>query len=210
MELFVDSRYTSPYALSVFVALREKGVPFTIRTVDLHARDHVRPEFRARSLTSRVPVIEHDGIALSESSAITEYLEEIFPPPAHAPLYPADPIARARARQIQAWLRSDLLPLREERPTTVLFHQRSDQPLSDQARQSVQKLVQAADALLPPGAAHLFDAWCIADTDLAIMLNRLVANGDDVPERLAEYVRQQWQRPAVQAWVALAANAAAR
>jgi glutathione S-transferase len=35
------------------------------------------------------------------------------------------------------------------------------------------------------------------------MLNRLVLNGDPVPERLALYARQQWQRPSVQLWLEL-------
>ena len=36
-----------------------------------------------------------------------------------------------------------------------------------------------------------------ADTDLALMLNRLVINGDAVPESLARYAHRQWQRPSV-------------
>jgi glutathione S-transferase len=62
-------------------------------------------------------------------------------------------------------------------------------------------LFAAAEALLAPGTTHLFDNWCIADVDLALMLNRLVLNGDQVPQRLADYARFQWQRPSVQLWV---------
>jgi glutathione S-transferase len=61
----------------------------------------------------------------------------------------------------------------------------------------------ANSLLLSPGAQSLFDEWCIADLDLALMLNRLVLNGDDVPEHLADYARHQWQRPSVQRWVQL-------
>lgn len=45
--------------------------------------------------------------------------------------------------------------------------------------------------------------------DLALMLNRLVANADEVPEMLAAYVQHQWQRPSVQAWVELNRGSAA-
>ena len=41
----------------------------------------------------------------------------------------------------------------------------------------------------------------VADVDLAVMLNRLVLNGDAVPEHLAAYATRQWQRPSVQLWV---------
>jgi glutathione S-transferase len=201
LQLFVDAQFLSPYAMSAFVGLREKGLPFTVTEVDLGARQNTQPAYRARSLTCRVPTLAHGDLSLSESSAITEYLDEVFSPPSYAALYPQDPKARARARQLQAWLRSDLMPIREERPTTVIFRQPNPQPLSEQARVAAQKLFDLAETLLAPGAIALFGQWCIADTDLALMLNRLLANGDPLPERLAEYVRQQWQRPSVQAWI---------
>ena len=47
----------------------------------------------------------------------------------------------------------------------------------------------------------MFGEWSIADADLALMLNRLVLNGDAVPERIADYARDQWQRPSIQQWV---------
>ena len=58
---------------------------------------------------------------LAESSAIAEYLEEVLPAPAHARLLPADVKNRARARQVMAWLRSDLGALRDERATVTMF-----------------------------------------------------------------------------------------
>lgn len=201
MTLYVDSRFTSPYAMSVFVALCEKGIPFEIERIDLRAKQHLDPAYRARSITWRVPTLMHGEVALSESSAITEYLEEVFAPPRYPAVYPRDMVQRARARQVQAWLRSDLAPIREERPTTVIFVEPVDKPLSDAGRDAANKLFGAAEALLGPSDTSLFDEWCIADTDLALMLNRLVANGDDVPERLVSYVRHQWQRPSVQAWL---------
>ncbi|XLM19736.1 glutathione S-transferase N-terminal domain-containing protein, partial [Chromobacterium piscinae] len=66
------------------------------------------PGYRAQSLASRVPMLVDGDFALSESSAIIEYLEDAYPDTVR--VLPADPKARARARQLQAWLRSDLLP----------------------------------------------------------------------------------------------------
>jgi len=201
LRLFVDSQFISPYAMSVFVALHEKGLSFAIEPVNLEAQENLRPPYRERSLTCRVPTLEHGGLSLSESSAITEYLEEVFPPPTYAGIIPQDPMARARVRQVQAWLRSDLLPIREERPTTAIFQTACNEPLSEKARFAVDRLVRAAETLLEDHGSSLFGEWCIADTDLALMLNRLVASGDAVPEGLAAYVQNQWQRPSVQAWV---------
>jgi glutathione S-transferase len=196
--LYVDSQFASPYAMSVFVALHEKGLSFDIATIDLAAKANHEPHFAATSLTRRVPTLVHDGFALSESSAIAEYLNEVFP---GAPLYPTDPLDRARARQVQAWLRSDFIPIRQERSTEVVFYGRTQSPLSAEAQEAATKLFSAAESLLPASGENLFAQWCVADVDLALMLNRLVLNGDPVPERLTAYAKHQWQRPSVQLWV---------
>ena len=198
MQLYVDSRYDSPYAMSVFVALQEKLLPFEIHTVDLEAGRNHDAGVAQTSLTHRIPTLVDGDFALSESSAIEEYLDDTYP---LARIYPADVRQRARARQIQAWLRSDLMPIRQERPTELIFYRRPGQPLSESAQASARVLVEAVDALLQHGADHLFGRWCIADTDLALMLYRLIANGDPVPARVDRYARTQWARPSVQQWV---------
>ncbi|MDR2154048.1 MAG: glutathione transferase [Burkholderiaceae bacterium] len=198
MLLYVDNQYASPYAMSVFVALHEKAVPFRVQTVDLSKGQNKKSEYTAISLTQRVPTLVQDGFALSESSAITEYLNETFPGNS---LYPSDPRSRAKARQVQAWLRSDLMPIRQERTTEVIFYGRPGGPLSSSARVVAEHLFAVASALLPGGSENLFGAWCIADVDLALMLNRLIMNGDTVPKHLVSYAQRQWERASVQQWV---------
>lgn len=210
LTLYVESRFLSPYAMSAFVALHEKGLPFAIHSLDLAARENHDAEYASTSLTCRVPALRHGDFSLAESSAIAEYLDEVFPSPAYRTVFPGALRARARARQIQAWLRSDFLAIRQERPTEVVFLKPSDHPLSDEAKASASRLFAASDALLAKGATDLFGEWCIADTDLALMLNRLVMNGDAVPERLAAYAQQQWQRPSVRQWIEEGLVASAR
>lgn len=93
------------------------------------------------------------------------------------------------------------MPIRQERPTEIVFYRPTQSPLSIEARAAAQKLFSAAESLLPENSENLFGQWCVADVDLALMLNRLVLNGDPVPERLAAYANRQWQRPSVQLWV---------
>ncbi|MDE9577422.1 glutathione transferase [Citrobacter koseri] len=206
ITLWSDANFFSPYVLSVYVALQEKGLPFTLKTVDLSSGEHLQPSWQGYALTRRVPVLEIDGFELSESSAITEYLEDRFAPPQWERIYPHDLQKRARARQIQAWLRSDLMPIREERSTDVVFAAARKGPLSEAGKESAAKLVATASGLLAHGKPNLFGEWCIADTDLALMLNRLVLNGDEIHEALAEYAAFQWQRASVQRFIALSAK----
>lgn len=200
LRLYVDAQFTSPYAMSAFVALREKGLEFELLTLDLDAAENRSEDFAKLSLTQRVPTLVQGDFSLSESSAITEYLEDVFP---ETTVYPAEPRQRARARQVQAWLRSDLMPIRQERSTLVVFYGVKAGPLSPAGQAAAQKLIGAAQALLAGGPDYLFGEWSIVDVDLAVMLNRLILNGDSVPPALVAYAQRQWQRPAVQAWVNL-------
>jgi glutathione S-transferase len=198
MLLYADSQFTSPYAMSVFVALTEKQLPFEVRTLDLAVGANNDPEYARTSLTQRVPTLIDNGFALSESSAIAEYLNDSYPDPA---IFPTDLQKRARARQVQAWLRSDFMPIRQERPTSTIFYRPVSTPLSAAAQASSRKLCAAASELLSHGGENLFGRWSIADVDLALMLNRLLLNGDEVPTHLVRYATAQWERPSVQRWV---------
>lgn len=87
--------------MSVYVALQEKSLPFSLKTVDLNRGEHLQAGWTGYTATRRVPLLEVDDFALSESSAITEYLDERFAPPEWERIYPHDLQNRARARQIQ-------------------------------------------------------------------------------------------------------------
>ena len=199
LSLYVDSTFASPYAMSVFVTLVEKKLDFDLRTVDLERGEQRLPAYRDLALTGRVPALVHGDLVLGESSAIIDYLEEAFPAPGHRAVLPADMQKRARARQVQAWLRSDLPALRTDRNTGVIFF--APVPtLSAAGQADAERLIQIAERLVD--GENLFGQWCIADTELALMLNRLVRNDDPVPRRLADYAARQWQRASVQQWMA--------
>lgn len=198
MKLYVDSQFVSPYALSAYVALRVKGLAFEEAVVNLVPEQLQAADYRARSLTCRVPTLVDGDFSLSESSAISEYLEDRYPA---VPLYPRDARQRARARQVQAWLRSDLAALREERTTEVVFLGARRPPLGAAAAAAAGKLLRVAADLLGDGRRELCGAWTIADVDLGLMLNRLVLHGDPVPAGLEHYARRQWEQAAVQEWV---------
>ncbi len=200
--LYAESLWASPYAFSSLVALREKGVAFDLVLVELAGGAHRRTDYCVPSVTGRIPSLDHGGFRLAESSAIAEYLEEVLPPPQFPRLFPEALRDRARARQIMAWLRSDLTALREERSTMTMFYYRSQaKPLSRQAQQDAERLVRVAEQLLPADGGPLFGVWSLVDADFAFLLHRLILTGDPVPEKVAAYARAQWSRPSVREFV---------
>src|SRR5262245_53593729 len=98
--LYGETLWISPYVFSSFVALQEKGTPVEVVEVELAEGACLQPSYQRTSLTARVPAFEHQGFSLAESSAIAEYLDEVFAPPSYPRLLPENIEARARARQI--------------------------------------------------------------------------------------------------------------
>lgn len=200
--LYGNDLWTSPYVFSAFVTLTEKGVPFRLEVLSLERKEHHRPEYAVPSFTAKVPALRHGDFWIAESSAIDEYVDEAFPPPAHPRLYPDDLRERARVRMLQAFLRSDLAPLRQERPTSILFLGEPPRgPLGGEARAAAERLFQMAERLLAPGAPFVARQFTPGDADLALMLHRLVASGDPCPERLADYARKIFARPSIRQWL---------
>ena len=202
LVLYGNDLFTSPYTFSCFVTLKEKKVPFRLEVLSLERKEHERPDYLKTSVTGKIPALRHGAFWVAESSAIDEYVDEAFPPPAYPRLYPEDPRERARVRMIQAFLRSDLGPLREARPTSTFFLGEKPGPLTDAARASAERLVRVAEGVLPPGQPFLASRFTPGDADLALMLQRLVYNGDPCPERLAKWTNGIMDRPSIREWLA--------
>lgn len=92
----------SPFAGKARIGLAEKGVEYEL--LEIHPR-HRPARLRELNPTGRVPVLEVDGVAIRESTAICEWLEEVHPEPA---LWPRDPALRAAARGMLCFVDDEL------------------------------------------------------------------------------------------------------
>jgi glutathione S-transferase len=199
--LYGESTWQSPWVFHVMVALEELGVGYELVVVPIPMSAERRAELHRLGVAGKVPMLVDGELAVAESSAISEYLFERFPPPTHPALLPTTRADRARARQLMSMLRTSLFALREDRPTSSVFERPVDKPLSDAARRDAAELARVVEAVLPAGASHLFGAWSIADADVALALMRLVANGDPLPQRLVDYALAQWSRASVRKYI---------
>ena len=90
--------WLSPVCRKVRIALAEKGLDFELEVERVWQR---RDAFLRLNPAGSVPVlVEPDGTALAESSAVCEYLDEVYPEP---PLIGASPSVRAETRRLVAW-----------------------------------------------------------------------------------------------------------
>ena len=107
MELY--SSAFSTCSQKVRLCLYEKGIAFNERNLSFAKGDHLTPKYLALNPNGVLPTLVHEGVPITDSSVICEYLEELVPSP---PLMPAEAIWRAKVR---AWMRYI-----EEVPTSAI------------------------------------------------------------------------------------------
>ena len=106
MRLYQNWRSSAAYR--VRLALNYKGLSYEQVAIDLRKGDQRRPEFLKINPQGLVPVLEDDGIVLTQSLPILNYLEERYPEPA---LLPKDLPGRATSRAIGVAIACEIHPL---------------------------------------------------------------------------------------------------
>jgi maleylacetoacetate isomerase len=105
------SYFRSSAAYRVRIALNLKGLAYDMIPIHLvkDGGQHRGAAYRAVNPQMRVPaLVLSSGEILVQSSAIVEYLDEVYPAP---PLLPADPIGRAHVRAVAQIITCDIHPL---------------------------------------------------------------------------------------------------
>lgn len=193
-----DARWCSPWVLTVWTALKEKGIPFEVRLLDLAAREHLEGDYPRLTLTAKVPALSHGDVWIAESLAILEYLEEVFGPPAHPRLLPESAADRARDRQILSWLRSDLFELRRCMPYEGIFLPLPRPDVTPKAREEAESLLRVVASRIRASRT----APTLADYELAFTMRRLVHYGYDLShqQEAVAFSEAIWNRSSVQSW----------
>jgi maleylacetoacetate isomerase len=109
--------YRSTAAFRVRIALNLKGVPFESVTMHLRTGAHRTPEFLTLNPQGLIPALDDEGVVVSQSLAIIEYLEEKYPSPSLLPGTVAD---RAHIRSMALAVAADMHPLNNLRVLNFL------------------------------------------------------------------------------------------
>lgn len=184
----------SNYYNKAKLALLEKGIPFEEELV--WGGDD--PAFLQKSPLGKIPYLETGAGAVSESQAIVEYLEVVYP---EVPLLPGDPFAAAKVREIimfsEFYLEWEARRLYAE----AFFGGK----VSDEVKEGVGKRLRRAlaafrklTALSPYAYGHEFT---LADCALAVHLplvgsaTKAIYGEDWVADHAGDYVARMAQRP---------------
>lgn len=103
----------------VRIALNLKGIAHEKQNYKLRAGDQRAPAYLAKNPQGLVPALEIDGVMLTQSLAIIDYLDATRPEPR---LIPAEPLARAQAMALAQTIACDIHPINNLRVLLYLEH----------------------------------------------------------------------------------------
>jgi maleylpyruvate isomerase len=154
--LKLHSYFRSSASYRCRIALNLKGLAYELACVHLvkDGGQHLSPAYRSLNPQALLPTLEHDDRVLTQSLAIIEYLEEVWPQPS---LLPGDAATRARVRAFALAIASDTGPVNNLRVLRYLKRTlKQEQAAIDAWYQHWSDSgLKACEALLPT-ASHRF------------------------------------------------------
>ena len=170
MKLVIGNKNYSSWSLRPWLALAHAGAPFEEELIPLDMPD-TAARIGAISPAGKVPILIDGTTIVWESLAIIDYLSEKF---TGAGLYPADPIARARARSISCEMISGFRALRGACPMNLRREPRAV-GLDDDIRRDIARIGaiwRETRERHGSGGPFLFGAFGAADAMFAPVATR--------------------------------------
>ena len=128
--------FTTQNTLKTLYVLEEVGIDYEFHLVNLGAGEQRSDDFRRMNPVSKVPVLAHDDEYLFESGAICRYVANV----SESPLYPADPLQRARVDQ---WM--DFMSCHLGRWMTKMYFEKMIKPKFDLGPLDEEGIAEALD-----------------------------------------------------------------
>jgi maleylacetoacetate isomerase len=163
-KLVLFDYFRSSASYRVRIALNLKGADYERVPIDLTKSAQKSEDYRARNPQGFVPLLETDGLRLTQSLAIIDWLDARHPEPK---LVPADPADRAHVLAMALTVACDIHPLNNLRVLKYLTGPLGQDEQGKEAWIStwVREGFAALEAMAAPGAGRFLfgDAPGLAD-----------------------------------------------
>jgi glutathione S-transferase len=204
LTLIVGNKNYSSWSLRPWLAMKHAGVAFDEVRVPLNRPD-TKAQILRHSPSGRVPCLVDGDLAVWDSMAICEYVNEQY---AGGRLWPAEVARRARARSITAEMHAGFAALRTHMSMDIRGRH-ADRGAAAAARPEVSAdiaRIQAiwTDCLSASGGPFLFGGFSIADAFYAPVVTRFRTYAVALPARLAGYSDAVFALAAMREWEAAA------
>lgn len=117
MKLYDFFRSGTSHRLRIVLNL--KGLSYEQVGIDLRREEHLGAAYKAINPQGLVPALQVDGLVMTQTPAIIEWLEEHYPATA---LLPFDSLERAHVRALAAIIGCDVHPINNRRILESLRH----------------------------------------------------------------------------------------
>lgn len=189
MTYFSDSR--DHYSHRVRIVLAEKGV--SVDVVEVEPGD-IPAELSEINPYNSLPTLLDRDLALYNTAAMMEYLDERFP---HPPLLPVYPVARAESRQFIYRIERDWCPL-----VRIILDAKNKDAVT-KAQKDLKDSLVAIAPIFSEKPFFMSDEFTLVDCCLAPILWRLKDFGIELPRTrqvtpLIEYMERMFERPSFQ------------
>jgi glutathione S-transferase len=206
LKLFIGNKNYSSWSMRPWVLLKQAGIPFEevkVRFDSFDASSTFKKTLAGVTPTAKVPVLQDGDLAIWDTLAIAEYVAEQFP---DKQLWPAERVARARARSICAEMHSGFTGLRGNCPMNIEAHLPDNGALiwrdKPAVRSDLERIISMWSALLQEhGGPMLFGAFTVADAYFAPVCMRIQTYALPVPPVVQAYIDRVCALPGVKAWI---------
>jgi len=206
MQLVIGNKNYSSWSMRPWVLMTQLGLQFEeikLRFDFTEGSDYRRAVARFTPART-VPVLVDEGLAVWDTLAIAEYLNEKYP--GHG-VWPTDPHDRARARSLCAEMHSGFGALRSHCPMNIeaALPEVGKRIWAAEAgvRRNLERIEQMwASALQDSGGPMLFGAFSAADAYYAPVCMRLRSYALPLSDTARTYVGRVAALPGVAKWIA--------
>ncbi len=205
LQLVIGNKNYSSWSMRPWVLMRQFGIEFEELKLrfDFAQGSAFYQRLARFTPAARVPVLVVDGFSVWDTLAIAETLADRCP---DQPLWPRDPLQRARARSLAAEMHAGFGALRSHCPMNIeaALPEVGARVLAEQAavRADLARInAMWSQQLAASGGPFLFGRFGIVDAYYAPVVARVRTYGLPLSADAQAYAERVWAAPGVAAWV---------